>query len=270
MRKLITGASIILILISLYGLLRTALASHRVKSSSPTAVATTPTPSPNLLLASTMPTPNSSPESPPGPTPVAKLPAEPLAIRVVKHQPDQFRKGALSEEELSAINKAINTIPWSQDANPKAAATADYAAIVKACAKSGVHDLLKDLVTEALSNDYQPNNEAANAAYSTELNSDFENADQSDSSNGKSAGETPPEQGTSVASGLAVTVPPPEVQAKATPPSPAEPTTSAVVTRPKIAHARHHATVRHTVVDVKMRLLELWHQSLAKTDKSPK
>jgi hypothetical protein len=37
-----------------------------------------------------------------------------------------------------------------------------------------VNGLLTDLVTEAVSNDYQPNNEAANGAYFTELNSDFE------------------------------------------------------------------------------------------------
>ena len=65
-------------------------------------------------------------------------------------------------------------IPLSRNSDPKAAAGEDYAAIVKECQKSSVHDLLTDLIAEAASNDCQPNNEAANGAYFTELNSDFE------------------------------------------------------------------------------------------------
>jgi hypothetical protein len=113
------------------------------------------------------------------PTPTLK----PLKRRVVKHQPDQFRVGAISKEELSAIKKAIKTIPWSRNSDPKAAADEDYAAIVKECEKSAVNGLLTDLVTEAVSNDYQPNNEAANGAYFTELNSNFENGVEIDRKN---------------------------------------------------------------------------------------
>ena len=43
-----------------------------------------------------------------------------------------------------------------------------------------MHDLLTDLITEAVSNDYQPHNVAANGAYFTELNSDFENGVKTD------------------------------------------------------------------------------------------
>ena len=117
-------------------------------------------------------TPDSTPEPTPTPTPVST--PTPLKSRVVKHQPDQFRKGAISKEELSAIKKAIRAIPWSRNSDPKAAADEDYGAILKECEKSRVHDLLTDLITEAVSNDYQPNNVAANGAYFTELNSDFE------------------------------------------------------------------------------------------------
>ena len=175
MRKLINGASIILILISIYVLLKTVFDAQQVKSKPATAVAATPTSSPNLLLASTTATPDPTPELTPTPTPVSTPTPKPLKSRVVKPQPDQFRKGAISKEELSAIKKAIKTIPWSRNSDPKTAADEDYAAIVKECEKSSMHNLLTDLITEAVSNDYQPNNEAANDAYFTELNSDFEN-----------------------------------------------------------------------------------------------
>ena len=173
MRPLITGASVILIFISIYGLRKAVFDRHEVQSNSTTSVAATPTLSPNMLLASATPTPDPTPQSTPTPTSVSTL--EPPKIRIVKHQPDQFRKGALSKEELSAIKNAIKTIPWSRNSDPKTAADEDYAAIVKECEKSSMHNLLTDLITEAVSNDYQPNNEAANDAYFTELNSDFEN-----------------------------------------------------------------------------------------------
>ena len=101
--------------------------------------------------------------------------AQPLKSREIKHQPDRFRNGAISKEELSAIKKAIKTIQWSLNSHPKAAADEDYAAIVKECENSGVRYLVTDLITEAASNDYQPGNEAANTTYITELISDFEN-----------------------------------------------------------------------------------------------
>ena len=100
---------------------------------------------------------------------------QPLKSREIKHQPDRFRNGAISKEELSAIKKAIKTIQWSRNSHPKAAADEDYAAIVKECENSGVRYLVTDLITEAASNDYQPGNEAANTTYITELISDFEN-----------------------------------------------------------------------------------------------
>jgi hypothetical protein len=268
MRLLITGTSIILIFISIYGLRKAVFDRHEAQSRSTTAVAATPTLTPNMLLASTTPTPDPTPQSTPTPTSVSTL--EPLKIRILKHQPDQFRKGALGKEELSAINNAIKTIPWSRNSNPQAAANEDYAAIVKECEKSGVHDLLTDLITEAESNDYQPHNEAANGAYCAELNSDFENGGQSDSSTGKSTDEMTGEQGRSVNSGLTPTVRQPAVQANTTSLSPAQPSASAEVIRSKIGHVRHRSTVRHRVVDVKMQLIALWHQSLAQTEKSTK
>src|ERR1700722_2812625 len=270
MRKLIIGASIILICISIYVLLKT-VDSHQAKSSAPTAVAITPAPSSHILLASLAPTPNPIPQS----TPVPALTPAPLKTRVVEHQPDQFRKGAISTEELSAIQKAIQAIRWSRNANPKAAANEDYAAIVKECEKSSVPDLLPDLITEAVSNDYQPNNEAANVAYSTELNSDLENADHSNSSNGKSTGEIAVGEGT-VGGGTGVdgestpTVSQPEVKTSVPTSSPAQPAPSAEVVRSKIGHPRHRSIVRHKIADVRTQLLALWHKSLAEPEKSPK
>ena len=148
-----------------------------------TAVATAATSPPSILPISGTPEPEPTPESTkptltetahPTPTP------KPLKSRVVKHQPNQFRKGALSKVELSAINKAMRTIQWSRNSDPQAAAHEDYAAIAKECEKSSVHDLLTDLITEAASNDYQPGNEEANTAYITELISDFENGVRAD------------------------------------------------------------------------------------------
>jgi hypothetical protein len=209
--KLINGASLIVICISIYGLLRTILNAPPTQSTSPTNVATNATSTPSILPVSptprheptpelTQPTPTTTVATPatstPSILPVSTTPKhesspqttqstptatveptptpKPLRSRVVKHQPNQFRKGALSKEELSAIKKAIKTIQWSRNSYPKAAADEDHAAIVKECEKSSVHDLLPDLITEAASNDYQPGNEAANSAYITELISDFE------------------------------------------------------------------------------------------------
>ena len=211
-RKLITAASLIVIVISIFGILKTIFDASPVRStrtitvaaaatstpnilqastpgiapvpesrqSTPTAtVTTTATSTPSILPRSTVPKPEATPKSGQStPTTVDPTPPlKPLKRRVVKHQPDQFRKGAISKEELSAIKKAIKTIPWSRNSDPKAAADEDYAAIVKECKKSAVNGLLTDLVTEAVSNDYQPNNEAANGAYFTELNANFENGE---------------------------------------------------------------------------------------------
>ena len=220
-RKLIIGASLIVILVSMFGMLkmifdvplpqstrattvataatstpnilpvsapRIELIPEPTQSTPATTVVITATSTPGILPVSTIPRPEATPKSAQStptttvdPTPTPKL----LKRRVVKHQPDQFRKGAISKDELSAIKTAMKTIPWSRNSDPKAAADEDYAAIVKECEKSSEHGLLTDLVTEALSNDYETNNEAANAAYITELNSDFENDVKTDRENQK-------------------------------------------------------------------------------------
>jgi hypothetical protein len=220
-RKLIIGASLIVILVSMFGMLKTIFDVPPVQSTRTTTVAAAATSTPNILPVSapriepipeptqstpattvvstatstpgilpvsTIPRPEATPTSAQStptttvdPTPTPKL----LKRRVVKHQPDQFRKGAISKDELSAIKTAMKTIPWSRNSDPKAAADEDYAAIVKECEKSSKHGLLTDLVTEAVSNDYESNNEAANAAYFTELNSDFENGVKTDRKNQK-------------------------------------------------------------------------------------
>jgi hypothetical protein len=270
MGKLIIGASIILIFIAAYGVLKTVSHAQQVKSTPRIPVVASAMPSPNLLLVTTVSTPDPTPESTRTPILVSTPELKPLKSRVVKHQPDQFRRGALSKEELFAIKKAVETIPWSRNSNPKAAADEDYAAIIRECKESSVHDLLADLITEAVSNDYQPNNEAANGAYLAELNSDFENGAQSDHSNEKSTGQTRTEQVTSVDSGLTPKIGQPDVQASATPGSPAQRPASAEILRSRSGHAKHRSTVRHRIVDAKTRLLALWHQSLAPTETSPK
>jgi hypothetical protein len=265
MRKLIIGASIILIIISTYGPLKAVFAAHQIKSGSPIAVAATPTPTPDRLLVSMTPVPEKllasttrAPDPIPQFTPASTPSLEPLKSRVVQHQPNQFRQGAISGEELLAINKALETIPWSRNSNPKVAANEDYAAIQKECEKSGVPGLLTDVITEAVSNDYQPNDEAANVAYSTELNAVFENNEQSGNSNGKTAAALPAATGTTVNSGLT-----PAVPANPTP-SPSPSPTPAVAVRSKtVHHVNQRSTERHKTVDAKTRLIQLWHQSLA-------
>ena len=175
--NLILGASLIAIFISAYGMLRMIFDVPPTHSTPTTTVATTATPTPSILPVPTMPRreptrepTHSTPTTTFEPTPTLK----PLKSRVVKHQPNQFRKGALSNEELSAIKKALRTIKWSRNSDPKAAAVEDYEAIVKECATSSVHGLLADLITEAASNDYQPGNEAGNSIYIAELISNFE------------------------------------------------------------------------------------------------
>jgi hypothetical protein len=208
--NLILGASLIAIFISTYGLLRMIFDAPPKHSTSTIAVATTATPAPGILPVPTTPRPEPVPERTPStptttvattatPAPILPVPAtprreptpepthstptttfeltptvKPLKGRIVKHQPNQFRKGALSNEKLTAIKKALRTIKWSRNSDPKAAAVEDYEAIVKECATSSVHDLLADLIIEAASNDYQPGNEAGNSIYVAELISNFE------------------------------------------------------------------------------------------------
>lgn len=270
MQKLITGGSTILIFISICGPLKAAFHSPQVESRSNKVVATTPTLSPDMLLASTTLTPDATQQSTVTPVPVSTSTPEPLKIRVVKHQESQFRKGAIGQAQLSIINKAINSIIWSRNANPKVAADEDYAAIVKECEGSGVHDLLTDLITEAVSNDYQPNHKAANVTYSTQLNSDFENGHQSDNSNGKSTGEMAAGRGTGVDSGLTPAGRQPDLTANATSSSPAQSPPSAKAIHSKTGYIKHRSTVGHRTVDVKLRLIALWHQSLARPEKAIK
>ena len=209
--KLITSAYLIVIFICICGMVKMILDAPPIQSTRTTTVATgssstpsdlpisrTPGPEPNPSSTQSKPvtsvatgatsTPSSLPISTtpgpePTPTPTQSKPAEtvhptptpkPLKSRVVRHQPNQFRKGALSKEELSAIKKTISTIQWSRNSDPQAAAHEDYAAITKECEKSSVRDLLTDLITEAASNDYQPGNDAANSTYNAALISAFE------------------------------------------------------------------------------------------------
>ena len=176
--KLITGASLIVIFASVYGLLKTIFDAPPIQSTRATTIATSATSTPSILSVSTTPGPEPAPEptqSTPTTTVEPTPSPKPLKGRVIKHRPDQYPKGALSKEELSAIKKAIRTIQWSRNSDPKAAAHEDYAAIVKECENSSVHYLLEDLITEVASNDYQPDNEVANTTYINELISDFKN-----------------------------------------------------------------------------------------------
>jgi hypothetical protein len=270
MRKLVSGASILLILIASYLLLHRVFQTQHVKSTPPLVVTATATPSPDMLLVAAAPTPDPTPAVNSTPVLDSTTALKPLNSRVVLHQPDQFRKGALSAEEFSAVNQAIKVIPWSRNANPKAAADEDYAAIIKECKVNSVHDLLADVITEAVSNDYQPNNEAANSTYFAELNSNFESGDQPHRSTDQSTGELDAGQVADVDSKLTPKTAHPDVLANATSVSPSQQTTSAEVNRPKIGHVRHRSIVRHQMLDVKTRLLALWHQSLAPSEKCSK
>jgi hypothetical protein len=89
MLKLITGASVILILVALFGVLKPDFGSHRQNGTPVASAATiqmpaTPMPTPPIILVSVIPTAM--------PSPLLAATPEPLKIRVVKHQPDQFRK----------------------------------------------------------------------------------------------------------------------------------------------------------------------------------
>jgi len=209
--KLVTSAYLIVIFVSICGMLKMIFGAAPIRSTPTTTVAHVATSPPSVLPTFRTLGPEPTPEptqstptttgatastSPPSILPISGTPEpepaaestqptlietvhptptpKPLKSRVVRHQPNQFRKGALSKVELSAINKAMRTIQWSRNSDPQAAAHEDYAAIAKECEKSSVHDLLADLITEAASNDYQPGNEAANSIYIAALISKFE------------------------------------------------------------------------------------------------
>jgi len=58
----------------------------------------------------------------------------------------------------------------------------------------------------------------------------------------------------------------PEAQASASPMLSVDPHDIARVVRPEI-HSLRGSSVRHRFVDVKLRLIELWHQSLAESER---
>jgi hypothetical protein len=75
-------------------------------------------------------------------------------------------------------------------------------------------------------------------------------------------------QATSVDQGSNPEINHPDVQANATSWSPAQRPDSVRVIRSKIPNVRYRTFVRHRILDVKMRLIALWHQSLARSEKS--
>jgi mRNA-degrading endonuclease toxin of MazEF toxin-antitoxin module len=87
------------------------------------------------------------------------------------------------------------------------------------------------------------------------------------SSNQNSPGEITLAQVTSATRGIAFQIKHPDTQANATSWSPAQPDSVRVI-RSKILNVRYRTFVRHRIRDVKMRLIALWHQSLAQSEKS--
>jgi hypothetical protein len=82
-------------------------------------------------------------------------------------------------------------------------------------------------------------------------------------SNGQSTSEIISRQATSVDHGFTPEIKQPDVQANATSWSPAaNRPDSARVIRPKIPDVKYRSSVRSRYVDVKTRLIALWHQSL--------
>jgi hypothetical protein len=87
-------------------------------------------------------------------------------------------------------------------------------------------------------------------------------------SNGKSTGEITFGQATIVDHRFTPEINHPNVQANTTSWSPAHRQVSARLIRPKIPNVRYRSSVRPRIVDVKMRLIALWHHSLARTERS--
>jgi hypothetical protein len=81
-------------------------------------------------------------------------------------------------------------------------------------------------------------------------------------SNEKSTGEITAGQATSVDNGLTPKISQPEVQANAIPSSLAQRPRSAQAVHTKIPNVRHRSSMHPRYVDVKTRLIALWHQSL--------
>ena len=86
--------------------------------------------------------------------------------------------------------------------------------------------------------------------------------------NGKSIDKITSGPATSVDPGFAPEINHPDVQANVSSSSPAHGPDSAQVIRPKIPKVRYRTFVRHRILDVKMRLIALRHQSLARSEKS--
>jgi hypothetical protein len=81
-------------------------------------------------------------------------------------------------------------------------------------------------------------------------------------SNGQSTNEITSRQATRVDHGFTPEIKHPDVQANATSRSPANRPDSARVIGPKIPDVKYRSSVRPRYVDVKTRLIALWHQSL--------
>ena len=87
-------------------------------------------------------------------------------------------------------------------------------------------------------------------------------------SNGKSTGDITSGEATSVDRKLTPEISHPDVQANATSRSPANWQDSGRVKELKMPHARSRSSGRLRFADVKMRLIALWHQCLAQSEKS--
>ena len=87
-------------------------------------------------------------------------------------------------------------------------------------------------------------------------------------SNGKSADEITLGQATSFDDAFTPEKNHPEVQANVSSWSPGQRQDSARVIRQRSPNVRHWSSMRPRLIDVKMRLLALWHQSLARSEKS--
>jgi hypothetical protein len=84
------------------------------------------------------------------------------------------------------------------------------------------------------------------------------------SSSEQDIGEIASGQPSNVDSELTPSISPLAVDSNATSPSPAPQPGPARVVRSNISNVRHRTHVRSRVVNVKMRLIDLWHQSLAR------
>ena len=87
-------------------------------------------------------------------------------------------------------------------------------------------------------------------------------------SNQKSTGEILSGEATSVGPGFTPEISRSAGQANGASRSPTQQPDSARVIGSRIPNVRHRTFVRHRIVDVKTRLIALWHQSLARSEKS--